>query len=66
MPDCVLGVPHELEPFELKESFYDLIVLGWQPWFLSPSIPFNSLMQNTQFKNLCANHENHHKKQVLE
>ena len=55
MPDCVLGVPHELEPLELKESSYDLIVLGWQPWFLSPSIPFNSLMQNTQFKNLLKN-----------
>ena len=55
MPDCVLSVPHELEPLELKESSYDLIVLGWQPWFLSPSIPFNSLMQNNQFKNILKN-----------
>ena len=55
MPDCVLGVPHELEAFQFKSSSYDLIVLGWQPWFLSPSIPFNSLMQNTQFKNLLKN-----------
>ena len=55
MPDCVLGVPLELEPLELKESSYDLIVLGWQPWFLSPSIPFNSLMQNNQFKNILKN-----------
>jgi hypothetical protein len=55
MPDCVLGVSHELEPFELKESFYDLIVLGWQPWFLSPGIPFNSLMHDNKFKSILKN-----------
>lgn len=52
MPDCVLDVPHELESFELKQSSYDLIVLGYQPWFLSPSIPFSSLMHNSAFKNV--------------
>ena len=52
MPDCVQGVPHELKSFQLKESSYDLIVLGYQPWFLSPSIPFNSLMQDAAFKNV--------------
>ena len=55
MPDCVLGNPAELEPFTLKESSYDLIVLGYQPWFLSPSIPFNSLLHNTTFKNVVKN-----------
>ncbi len=55
MPDCVLGVPHELEPFQLKESSYDLIILGYQPWFLSPGIPFNSLMHNSTFKSLLKN-----------
>ena len=45
MPDCVLGVPAELAPFELKETSYDLVILGYQAWFLSPSIPFNSLMR---------------------
>jgi hypothetical protein len=44
MPDCVLDVPAELVPFDLKESKYDLVILGYQAWFLSPSIPFNSLM----------------------
>jgi hypothetical protein len=52
MPDCVLGVPHELESFQLKQSSYDLIILGYQPWFLSPGIPFNSLMHNSTFKNV--------------
>jgi hypothetical protein len=52
MPDCVLGVPHQLEPFQLKENSYDLIILGYQPWFLSPSIPFNSLMHDDSFLNI--------------
>jgi len=54
MPDCVLGVPKELEPFQLQGKTYDLIVLGYQPWFLSPSIPFNALMHNKAFKNLLG------------
>src|ERR1700722_20048831 len=49
MPDCVLGVPAELEPILLKEKSYDLIILGYQPWFLSPSIPSNSLLSNEEF-----------------
>jgi hypothetical protein len=46
MPDCVLGVPTELQPFQLKENKYDLIILGYQAWFLSPSIPSNSIMNH--------------------
>jgi len=50
MPDCVLGVPAEIKPFLLKEKAYDLVILGYQPWFLSPSIPSNSLLNNVGFK----------------
>lgn len=50
MPDCVLSVPTTLAPFTLKESSYDLIILGYQAWFLSPSIPSNSLLQHPDFK----------------
>jgi hypothetical protein len=39
MPDCVLGIPTKLQDFHLKENKYDLIILGYQAWFLSPSIP---------------------------
>lgn len=49
MPDCVLDVPSELAPFELRETSYDLIILGYQAWFLSPSIPFNSLLRHPGF-----------------
>ena len=50
MPDCVLSVPTELEPIILKEKAYDLIILGYQPWFLSPSIPSNSLLNHPDFR----------------
>ena len=46
MPDCVLSVPTLLAPFTLKEKKYDLIILGYQAWFLSPSIPFNSILND--------------------
>ncbi len=55
MPDCVLGVPVPLEPFTLQETSYDLIILGYQSWFLSPSIPSNSLLQHPSFKNVLKN-----------
>ncbi|PJJ79531.1 hypothetical protein [Mucilaginibacter auburnensis] len=55
MPNCQLDVPAELQPFELKEEKYDLVVLGYQAWFLSPSIPFNSLMQTPQLKAVLKN-----------
>ncbi|WP_448699572.1 hypothetical protein ACFGVR_21265 [Mucilaginibacter sp. AW1-3] len=55
MPDCVLDVPTELSPFTLKQEQYDLVILGYQAWFLSPSIPFNSLMQQQQLKTILKN-----------
>ena len=50
MPDCVLSVPTALQPFRLKEKSYDLVILGYQPWFLSPSIPSNSIVNHPDFK----------------
>lgn len=55
MPETVNSVPFELEPFELKEKQYDLIILGYQPWFLSPSIPINSLLQHPDFTTVLKN-----------
>jgi hypothetical protein len=50
MPDCVLSVPTALQPLGIKETVYDLVILGYQPWFLSPSIPANSLLNTDEFK----------------
>ena len=49
MPDSVQGIPTELEPITAKENKYDLIILGYQAWFLSPSIPVNSILNNPSF-----------------
>ncbi len=50
MPDCVLSVPTTLKPFQLKENKYDLVILGYQAWFLSPSIPVNSILNDPAVK----------------
>jgi len=50
MPGSVLGIPEPLLPFHFKETSYDLVIIGWQPWFLSPSIPSNSLLRDPAFK----------------
>jgi len=55
MPDSVLGIPTTLEPFEMKEKAYDLIIFGYQAWFLSPSIPSNSILANPAFRIVLKN-----------
>ena len=55
MPDCVQQVPGKLQPFNFKETHYDLIVLGYQAWFLSPSIPSNTLMFDPGFREIAKN-----------
>lgn len=55
MPDCVLSVPTKLKPIQLKEQHYDLVILGYQAWFLSPSIPSNSILQDPQIRNVIKN-----------
>jgi hypothetical protein len=55
MPESVLGIPIELQPFEFKETQYDLIVFAYQPWFLSPSIPTTTILANPAFKKIAAN-----------
>jgi hypothetical protein len=52
MPNCQLDIPIDLQPFALKEAEYDLVILGYQAWFLSPSIPFNSLMNSPALKSV--------------
>ena len=52
MPDCVLGVPRPIEEPDFKQAKYDLVILGYQPWFLSPSIPCNALLHNQTFQQL--------------
>lgn len=55
MPETVTEVPTELHPIAFKHQKYDLIVLGYQPWFLSPSLPTSSLLQHESFQKIVAN-----------
>ena len=50
MPETVLEEPIDLASISFKEEKYDLIILGYQPWFLSPSMPTSTLLQNEEFK----------------
>lgn len=47
MPESVLGIPQAIKPLAIPDATgYDLVILGYQPWFLSPSVPFNSFLQS--------------------
>jgi hypothetical protein len=56
-PETFLQVPFELEDLDnpLLNKPYDLIILSYQVWFLSPSIPFNSFLTTDVAKNLFNN-----------
>lgn len=50
MPECVVEEAVEIEPITYNSDKYDLIIIGYQPWFLSPSLPITSLLQDTAFQ----------------
>lgn len=52
MPECVTEQPISIEKLELNHSKYDLIILGYSPWFLSPSLPTTSLFFDENFKSV--------------
>lgn len=52
-PETVQGVPCELEPINLnKEKEYDLIFIGYQPWFLNICVPIHSFLKSEEAKKL--------------
>lgn len=55
MPETVLGITTPLQPINLKEQKYDLIVFAYQPWYLSLSIPANSVLQEPVIKKVMHN-----------
>lgn len=45
-PDCVREVPCALQPFSVDPTIeFDLVVIGYQPWFLSVCVPVLSFLQ---------------------
>ena len=53
-PESYLQIPQPLKPFQLAHTDYDLVILGYQVWYLSPSIPFNSFLQHPEAKKLLS------------
>lgn len=54
-PESVTEVGCDLKamPASLKQK-YDLIILGFQTWYLSPSIPTTAFLQSEDFKDLAV------------
>ena len=55
MPDCVQGRSIKLKEFKPKHQSYDLIVLGYQPWFLSPSLTSNAILEHPNMAPIFEN-----------
>ena len=53
-PETFLQVPAAIKPVpaEILATKYDLILLHYQVWYLSPSIPFNSFLKSPEAKKL--------------
>lgn len=46
MPECVKGIPCTIQPLKTNPSQdFDLVLVAWQPWFLSPSMPAHAFFQ---------------------
>jgi hypothetical protein len=55
MPESVLAIPAPLKKIDLKESKYDLVVFAYQPWYLSLSIPANSILAAPEVRTVLKN-----------
>lgn len=52
-PETVRGVACPLQPFGIDPNKqFDLVVIAYQPWFLSISIPINSFLQSKEAEQL--------------
>lgn len=52
MPETVLAIPSPMEKMDFKESKYDLVLFAYQPWYLSLSIPANSILATDEVKKI--------------
>ncbi|HET8803046.1 MAG TPA: dialkylresorcinol condensing enzyme DarA, partial [Aequorivita sp.] len=56
-PQTFLQIPTPLEsiPAEILQKKYDLVILGYTTWYLTPSVPINSFLKSEEAKTLLAN-----------
>jgi hypothetical protein len=53
LPECVYDDPQPIENLPLADDVeFDLVVLGYQVWFISPSLPTTAFLQSEQAKRL--------------
>jgi hypothetical protein len=50
MPECVLEVPPPMQPMSPRREKYDLVILAWQVWYLSPALPVTGFMASEAAK----------------
>jgi len=56
-PESILEAPIGLKPVEAKyRGAYDLIILAFQPWYLSPSLPISAFLKSTDTAGLLKGH----------
>jgi len=54
-PESFMGIPCRIEPILPKyKNDYDLILLGYSPWYLSPSIPMHAFLQSKEAASLLC------------
>ncbi|MDO6596037.1 dialkylresorcinol condensing enzyme DarA [Oceanihabitans sp. 2_MG-2023] len=56
-PETYQQIPQKVKPISLDilNKKYDLIILGYQIWYLTPSIPINSFLNTTDAKKILKN-----------
>ena len=55
-PETVLQENWNIQPLDIDQNKeYDFIILGYQTWFLSPSLPVSSFLNSQQGKSLLKN-----------
>ena len=52
-PECIYADPDPVQPLEIADDAqFDLIIVAYQVWFISPSLPTTAFMQSEQAKKL--------------
>lgn len=52
-PESVKEIPCRLEPIKIDpDAKYDLVILAYQVWYLSPSIPVSAFLQSEEAKKI--------------
>lgn len=44
-PECIYADPDPIEPVTVADAAFDLVILAYQVWFLSPSLPVTAFLQ---------------------